>query len=243
MEDLRKRVRILEIYCAVSVAVFGGFLFTGFAGTKKTFDEVTVERLNVIERNGQLRAVIANSDRMPDPVIDGKSFKAERPPGLVFYNGIGDECGGLVFGAATNGRKYGAYGGFTFDQYKQSQAIGLISNDHDGNRQVGLSVWDRSETPLSEIYRRAESIEKIPVGAEKDAARKRLREDDAAPRRVFVGRNPERESTVTLYDAKGTPRIRMVVDAGGHPRLDFLDENGTVTRSLTESVTDAPIKR
>lgn len=243
MEDLRKRVRILELYCVVSVAVFGGFLFTGFAGAKKTFDEVTVERLNVIEKNGQLRAVIANSDRMPDPVIDGKSFKAERPPGLVFYNGIGDECGGLVFGAAAKGQKYGAYGGFTFDQYKQSQTIGLVSNDHNGVRQVGLNVWDRSETPLSEIYRRAEIIENMPAGPERDAARKQLREEDGAPRRVFVGRNQEREATVILHDPNGRPRLRMVVDAAGHPRLDFLDENGRVTRSLTDSAMDAPGKK
>jgi hypothetical protein len=39
---------------------------------------------------------------------------------------------------------------------------------------------------------------------------------------------------VTLYDAKGTPRIDMRVDAAGIPHLDFLDAAGKVTYSLPE---------
>jgi hypothetical protein len=52
---------------------------------------------------------------MPDPIINGKAFKTERTPRMIFYNGLGDECGGLIFGAVTGNDKYGAYGGFTFD--------------------------------------------------------------------------------------------------------------------------------
>jgi hypothetical protein len=35
-----------------------------------------------------------------------------------------------------------------------------------------------------------------------------------------------------LYEAKGHARINVVVDAIGQARLDFLDEDGTVTSSL-----------
>ena len=48
---------------------------------------------------------VANSERMPDPVINGKTWKTERPAGMLFYNGLGDENGGLVFGAVTGGGK------------------------------------------------------------------------------------------------------------------------------------------
>src|SRR6267378_6857837 len=118
MDKIQKRLCFLEAYAVVSLLIFGVLAFTAFAQTKQKFDELTVERLNVVEKNGQLRAVIANTDRMPDPTVGGKSFKTERVPGMIFYNGIGDECGGLVFGAATGenaraGDKYGAYGGFT----------------------------------------------------------------------------------------------------------------------------------
>ena len=237
MANIEKRVRILEAYAVVSLLAFGGLAFSAFNQTRQKIDELTVERLNVVEKNGQLVAVIADTDRMPDPTVGGKTFKTERPPGMIFYNGIGDECGGLVFGAAIGanarqGDKYGAYAGFTFDQYKQSQAIGLIYNDHAGIREVGLKVWDRPETSQSEFIERNDVIRKMPEGPEKEAARKSLRESGFSPTRIFVGKNKEREAKVTLYDAKGNARINMMVDAAGLPRLDFLDEGGKVTYSL-----------
>jgi hypothetical protein len=237
MDNMQKRLRLLEAYAVLSLLVLGVLAFTAFAQTRQKFDEITVERLNVVEKNGQLVAVIANTDRMPDPIVGGKTFKTERPPGMIFYNGIGDECGGLVFGAATGenaraGDKFGAYGGFTFDQYKQSQAIGLIYNDHSGSREVGLKVWDRPETSQSEFIERGDIIRKMPEGPEKETARKSLRESGFSPTRIFVGKNKEREAKVTLYDAKGNARINMIVDAAGVPRLDFLDESGKVTYSM-----------
>jgi hypothetical protein len=248
MDNTQKRLRLLEAYAVLSLLVLGVLAFTAFAQTKQKYDELTVERLNVVEKNGQLVAVIANTDRMPDPTVGGKTFKTERPPGMIFYNGVGDECGGLIFGAVTGentraGDKYGAYGGFSLDQYKQSQAIGLVYNDHSGTREVGLKVWDRPETSQSEFIERNDVISKMPEGPEKQAARKSLRESGFSPTRIFVGKSKEREAKVTLYDAKGNARINMIVDAAGAPRLDFLDEKGKVTYSLpgvtkTASATD-----
>jgi hypothetical protein len=225
-------VCILEAYAAVSLLIFGVLAFSAFVQTKQKYDEISVERINVVEKNGQLRAVIANTDRMPAPIIDGKAFKTERAPGMIFYNGLGDECGGLIFGAVKGGDKYGAYGGLTFDQYRQSQAVGLIYNDHTGSRQVGLSVWDRPETSVIELMQRREAVEKMPDGTVKEVARKSLRDSEFSPTRIFVGKSKEREAKVTLYDAKGNARINMMVDATGTPRLDFLDQSGKVIYSL-----------
>ena len=246
MPNIQKRVHILEAYAVVSLLAFGVLALSSFTQTKQKIDELTVERLNVVEKNGQLVAVIANTDRMPDPTVGGKTFKTERPPGMIFYNGIGDECGGLVFGAATGenaraGDKYGAYGGFSLDQYKQSQAIGLIYNDHSGIREVGLKVWDRPETSQSEFIERGDVIRKMPAGQEKEAAWKSLRESGFSPTRIFVGKSKEREAKVTLYDAKGNARINMMVDTAGAPRLDFMDESGKVTYSMPgNSKTNGP---
>jgi hypothetical protein len=97
---------------------------------------------------------------------------------------------------------------------------------------VGLRVWDRSETPLSEFIQQGETINKMPYGAEKETAKKNLREADFSPTRIFVGKSKEREARVTLYDARGNSRINIMVDAAGTPRLDFLNESGKVTYSL-----------
>src|SRR6202171_4283523 len=101
MASIQKRVHILEAYAVVSLLAFGVLALSSFTQTKQKIDELTVERLNVVEKNGQLVAVIANTDRMPDPIVGGKSFKTERPPGMIFYKGVGGECGGLIFGAVT----------------------------------------------------------------------------------------------------------------------------------------------
>jgi hypothetical protein len=89
------------------------------------------------------------------------------------------------------------------DQYQQSPAIGLIYNDHSGNREVGLKVWDRPETPQSEFVEKGEAIRKMADGPDKQAARKNLNEANFSPTRIFVGKSKEREAKVTLYDAKG----------------------------------------
>jgi hypothetical protein len=240
MVGIQQRVHLLEAYAVLTLPAFGMLALAAFSRPPQRINELTVERLNVVEKNGQLVAVIANSDRMPDPIVGGKSFKTERPPGMIFYNGLGDECGGLVFGAvagehARAGDKYGAYGGFTFDQYQQSQAIGLVYNDHSGTREVGLKVWDRPESSQADFIARGEAIGKMSDGPEKDAARKSLREAGSSPTRIFVGKSTERQAKVTLYDANGNARINMVVDAAGVPRLDFLDEHGKVTCSLPGS--------
>jgi hypothetical protein len=232
-----KELYFLRFFVIVDTVILVIFWFTGFTtiGQKQKFEEIDVERINVIEKDGQLRAVISNTDRMPDPIIDGKSFKTERVPGMIFYNGMGDECGGLIFGAVKSKDKYGAYGGFTFDQYRQSQSIGIIYNDHSGSRQAGLSVWDRPETSLIDLMQRKEEIKNMPEGVEKETAKKKLREDEFSPTRVFIGKNKEKEAKVTLYDAKGNARINMIVEAAGKPHLDFLDENGKVIYSMPES--------
>jgi hypothetical protein len=234
---IKKELYLLRLFVVVDTLLLFILWFTGFTsvGQKQKFDEIDVERINIVEKNGQLRAVISNTDRMPDPIIDGKEFKTERVPGMIFYNGLGDECGGIIFGAVKGKDKYGAYGGFTFDQYRQSQAIGLVYNDHSGSRQVGLSVWDRPETSIIDLLQKKEIIEKMPDGPEKESEKKKLSEAEYSPTRIFVGKNKEKEAKVTLYDTKGNARINMMVDAKGFPHLDFLDENGKVIYSLPDT--------
>jgi len=230
MSDIHKRLRYLEIYALVSIVIFGALAFSAF--TKSKFAEIDVERINVREKNGQLLMVVANSARMPDPVINGKTFKTERPAGMLFYNGLGDENGGLVFGAVEGGGKYGAYQALSFDKHKQAQAMALVYNDHSGKYRAGLQIWDRPEIPLTDIIAKREEVLKMPDGEAKTSALKKLDEQNFSPTRVYVGKNAEKESEVTLYDANGKARIRMSVAADGTAKLDFLDANGKVTQSL-----------
>ncbi|HRH42055.1 MAG TPA: hypothetical protein PKY82_10450 [Pyrinomonadaceae bacterium] len=232
MNKIEKRLRYLEIYAIVSLLIFGVLAFSAWTKTREKFTEIDVERLNVREKNGQLLMVVANSDRMPDPIINGKTWKTERPPGMLFYNGLGDENGGLIFTAVEGGGKYGAYQGFSFDKFKQAQAMALVYNDHSGKYRAGLQIWDRPEIPLTDILTKREEINKMPDGEAKTTALKKLDEENFSPTRVYVGKNAEKESEVTLYDGNGKVRIKMSVSDEGTPKLDFLDANGKVIYSL-----------
>lgn len=228
---IRTKLRILEIWAVVSLVVVAAIGFSAAANDDR-FEELTVERLNVVEKNGQLVMVAANSSHMPDPVINGKAWKTERPAGMLFYNGLGDENGGLVFGAVEGGGKYGAYHGLSFDKHKQAQAMALVYNDHSGKYRAGLQIWDRPETPLSEILIEREKIAKMPDGPDKKAAQEKLDKKNFSPSRIYLGKNAESESELTLYDANGKPRLRLFVAADGSAGIDFLDSEGKVVSSV-----------
>jgi hypothetical protein len=208
---------------------------------KPKFEEIDVERINIVEADGKLRLVISNKARAPDVVLDGRTIPGRqggRSPGLIFYNERG-ECGGLVFDSIDRGDVHGASAALLFDQYRQDQTIGIMYGERSGQRAAGLRVWDRPDTPLTEYLDKAEALKKMPDGPEKDAAAKNLRDSAASPTRVVVGKSEKKAAVVMLADAKGRPRINMIVDATGDPRLEFLDESGRVILRLPP---DAPGK-
>jgi hypothetical protein len=50
--------------------------------------------------------------------------------------------------------------------------------------------------------------------------------------RMFLGKQRDNSLTLTMYDVKGRPRIRMQVAPDGTPTLEFLDQGGKVSYSL-----------
>ena len=54
--------------------------------------------LDLFRLDGRRALVIANAPRLPEAIIGGKERKTGRTgPGMLFLNGKGDECGGLVY--------------------------------------------------------------------------------------------------------------------------------------------------
>ena len=178
---------------------------------KQKFGEINVERINIVERDGQVKMVISNRERFPDPgnVVTGKFQKRAglKSPGITFYNEKGDECGGLIYTSKEEADgKYVAGSLLALDKYNGDQVMGMQYEEAGNKRVVGLHVWDQP-----------------------DAQQAR------ASQRVFVGRSQDRAAKVTLSDADGRVRIRMVVAQGGEAKLEFLDENGQVLQTLPDS--------
>ena len=96
---------------AFSVTVLSAFVMqTSRASSqqedaRKILDEITVKKINIVEPNGTLRAVLSSSA--------GFNFgqRAENGPvriaGLMFYNEEGQETGGLVYRGQRHSRRSG----------------------------------------------------------------------------------------------------------------------------------------
>jgi hypothetical protein len=216
---IRRQLRILQAYAALSLCALAFLSVSAFtqATSSQRIDELTVQRLNVVDASGTLRMVISNKDRMHPGAIDGMTLKRPRPEaGLIFFNDLGDEVGGLSYrGTNADGRRV-ASGQLAFDQFKQDQIVAMTYQESEGARKAGLQVWDRPEQSLGEVIRGVSKAEPSAT-------------------RVFVGRNPDKSATVSLADAKGKPRLVMKVAPDGAASIEFLDANGKMVQRIPDA--------
>jgi hypothetical protein len=186
-----------------------------------------VERLDIVEPDGQLDMTLANTDRLPDPLVAGRTVASDRAgPGMLFFDGKGWEVGGISFGTGKSGE---ASGHFSFDQFHNDQVVFMTYADDGVRKEAGLHVMDRARQPtIDKLVAEAGRLAGAPA-AEREAADKRLA--NIAAERVFVGSTDE-NAVVSLADRAGQERIRMRVDPGGDARIEFLDEHGEVVDCL-----------
>ena len=229
-------MRVSMTVASLALVVLATFSTGAFrqpaAQSPQNFGEITVERINVVDKNGTLRMVIADQDRMHPGVLDGKVIERARPvAGIIFFNDEGDEVGGLTYsGRAANGQR-SAQAGITFDQLKQDQTIGLRYSESNGQRTAALEVWDRSDRPLSELIDRLNAANRLTDPGQRETAVRAARaKAPPAPRRVFVGKNADKAASIVLADANGKPRLTLTVDPTGNPRIESLDDHGKVTQ-------------
>jgi hypothetical protein len=233
---LRRRLRFLQAFVflnGLALAFLAAAAFRQGAVPQKV-DEITIQRLNVVDANGTLRLVISNKDRMHPGVVDGVTINRARPiAGLIFFNDEGDEVGGLAVSGDARAGQRRANAILSFDQLKQDQTVAITYSERDGQRSAGLQVWDRSDTPLSDMIRRLNAANAIADPAEREKAVQVVRSSGPpAPRRVFVGKNTDRAAVVSLADANGKPRLNLTVEADGAARIEFLDADGEVVQRL-----------
>jgi len=153
---------------------------------------------------------------------------------MLFYNEEGTENGGLIFSGKKVDGKVTAVGSLTFDQYEQDQTIALQYVDDNGTRRAGLAITDYSPAiSLKDFIDRNNEINRMPDGPEKTAARQQFQ--SLRPRaRLYFGRaRNDGSSLVSLSDATGKERLRLRVSTDGDAAIEFLDDQGRVSRRLT----------
>jgi len=202
---VRRIEKFLTIYSAVLTTVFVVMVLSGFAIHNKTkFREIDVQHVNVVEPDGTLRMIISNHAKLPGIIVRGKEERFDRPQaGLLFYNDVGSENGGLIFGGRRNakGEVVDSGGSLSFDKYDANQIVQLVGVDDKEDRFAGLIVSDTA------------------LGGD-------------GHRRAWFGRGEDGSAALALMDAEGRKRIVMEVSQNGSPQISVLDATGKVVKQM-----------
>ncbi|MBE4947064.1 hypothetical protein [Chryseobacterium culicis] len=234
MEKLIREVRILKIYAVVLTLLCAMFFFLAFKNqsSNERFKEIDVERINIVEKDGTLKMVISNKERQHPGLVNHKELKPrEREAGLIFFNSMGDECGGLVYDG--NEKESGMV--YSVDQRNTDQIMQLQyfeGSGKDKNRVYGLKLWDRPDDfPLEEIIKFEDSLKKLNDPAASKKAYAKLREQGKLTNeRFFAGKTAAGDVGIFIRDAKGKVRLKLYVDKNNQTHIDNLDENGNLVR-------------
>src|SRR5207245_5944973 len=120
-------VALGTLACALALAAFTQ------ATRRPHFQEIDVERINVVEPDGKLRLTISDAARSPGWVFHGKPYPGRpKGAGLIFFNDEGEEDGGIGFGGRKVDGKVRAYGEIAFDRYEQDEAVTLSYDEREG---------------------------------------------------------------------------------------------------------------
>ncbi len=225
-------------YVVASTSIIGVLSLAAFtkASAKPHFQEIDVERINVVEPDGKLRMTISDAARSPGWVFHGKVVPGRpKGAGMIFFNDEGEEDGGIGFGGRTVDGKVHADGGIAFDHYESDETVTLRYSQNAGRTQSGLLVTDRADVPILTVINKQDSLRAMPAGAARDSAMKAFVENGGHPlaaRRLFAGRDVDQNAVVSLADPHGRPRLRLQVDSTGAAGIQFLDTTGHVTRTI-----------
>ena len=227
----------LKVY-AITLTLILAFVFlSGIRpyNLNQKFEEITVERINVVEPDGKLKMVISNKARQHPGMINGENFPdRERAPGLLFFNEEQDEVGGL--GYYGNEEEGGNQVYLSIDQYKNDQVMQLMHyTDKNGDNRYGLQLWERDkEFIMPQQIHVFDSLDKAGYNyPQKLEYLKKMNggEPITAPR-MFIGRNYDRETGLFIQDKYGIDRLRFYIDSNNTPKIELLNKEGEVIKDV-----------
>ena len=245
-EKLQSEIRWLRgSVLLLGIALVASVLWLG-ARSPNLPPVLSAERLEIREPDGNLAFVLANSVRPAVATIDGQVLmegqEEERRgvPSFIFFDGKGDEVGGILAGARTSPEGFSAVRHLSLDGYKQDQTVVLAHYQSPEGSMAGLRVSDRPEDltffdVLDEL-----GLEPGASREELEGAIQAMQEEGRADRldglfgaqRLFLGSDRERNATLVLRDGLSRPRIRITVPEEGAPSIQVLDETGETLLTL-----------
>lgn len=237
---IQNQIQQLKLYNTFLTLVIICLFFLSFKEEqKKKFDEISVERINIIEKDGTLRMVIANKKLLPPAVLNGKPLSQrpspDRGPGMLFYNEEGDEVGGYLWGSGKDGN----YGHISMDQYKQDQVIRMKYSEQidEGERLTSAGIVVQGQPMNINSDGIAKFYDSIAVITDKELRRKLIKEFRSkldAHNSLFVGKSQSNAYGLFLADKNNKERLNLYIDKNGSPKMEFLDSAGKIIYSLPD---------
>ncbi len=222
-------MRLLKWHAAVSTPSLLVLALMAIADSDsaKHIDEITVQRIRVLDSEGRERVTIAGE------------FAPRRAElaGVLFHNQEGNEAGGLVYyGKRTQDGQIEAGALLTFDQFQEDQILAMEYNQHGDRKRNGIRILDRPDEMSDRVLEFYRAMEAAQSDDERSEIKRRMlptipAEERSAPR-LYVGRDVQGSSMVELCDARGKPRLLLRVEADGRASIAFLDEQGQVVRTI-----------
>jgi hypothetical protein len=225
--------RFLVAYSGVLTAVLALTLLTAAEKSRKaSFDEIDVQRVNIVEPDGTVRLVLSNKALFPGIIFKKKEYPHpnRKTAGILFFDDEGTENGGLIYGGEKDkDGKVSAYGHLSFDQYDQDQVFTIDASEDGGYRKARLSIWDRPGYSIEELLALQDRIKSLPEDEQKAEYAKFFSGRQQAQPRVFLGKSDNGSVSLRLNDKQGRERLILEVTPEGNPIVRFLDQNGRET--------------
>jgi hypothetical protein len=230
MMDNTKTLRLLQVWVGVlTLLVLALLLGLGYLLHRQQSRELTTERINIVEPDGQLKMVISGTQRQHPGLVAGRPLPVrERGAGLTFFNEAGDECGGLLY----NGNQREASMVYSIDQFRNDQLMQLQYSQRAGASQIvrsyGLKLWDRNDDfPLAQELAYLDSLRALhDTAAYQRGVAQLVATNRLGAERLFLGKATSGETGLFLRDSKGRVRLKIYIDGHDQPLVQLLDATG-----------------
>jgi hypothetical protein len=223
----------------VAVALAVAFAETVASSKSTRFDEITVQRINIVEPDGTKRIIISNRTKFPGDFMRGK--EGDRPDrrqyaGMLFINDEGTENGGFIQNGKLNkDGNVDAALSLTFDRFRQDQALQLV-HDEDGSDSVSSvrinDVPYYQTSSIDDLHRFADYAAKMSPDDQKQYFEKLKQDGKVLQNRIYLGTTSEHNAALELKDKQGKPRLRLMVADSGEASVEFLGDDGAVLKRI-----------
>ncbi|QSE98685.1 hypothetical protein [Fulvivirga lutea] len=256
LKRITRQLNWLKIYSIVNTAVLAGILvYLGLGGASNSgykslnnqdtlnISYIKAQRVDIIENDDKLAISLSNSQTSPNPTFDNIELKGvsnRNTPNIIFFDGEGDEVGGMAFSNSLNSEWQQGIRHLAFDGNHQDEVVTVshfIKND--SISRTGFYIHQRPQIhildALSEMGVSPNDSEDIlanKISEFKKSNPKRFEEIWQLKSRVSIEKNEQDDAVINLYDGEGRVRMKLFVEKSGNAGIHFIGEDGGVVSKL-----------